>query len=140
MDCVPAEKHTSDCIHAARELDRTLEIASYLCPVRRISFDGFVNYEGRRFGVPYWYSEHECRVKREGNAVYLYDLGLTRILTSHPVTWSTRDSFCRDQYLDAQPEELPSVPVRSILRQTAPPRLANGFSKFNFDKEDDGDA
>ena len=67
-------------------------------------------------------------------------LGLTRILTSHPVTWSKRDSFCRDQYLDAQPEELPSVPVRSILRQTAPPRLADGFSKFNFDKEDDGDA
>lgn len=56
VDCVPAEKHTSDCIHAARELDRTLDIASYLCPVRRISFDGFVNYEGRRFGVPYWYS------------------------------------------------------------------------------------
>ena len=107
--------------------------------MRKSSFDGFVNYEGRRFGIAYWYSKYECRVKHEGNTVYRYDLSLIRILTSHPVTWSKRNSLCRDQYLDAQLEELPSVPVRSILRQTAPPRLANGFSKFNFDKEDDGD-
>lgn len=139
VDCVPAEKHAFDCIRSVRELDRTMEIAMYLCPVRRISFDGFVNYEGRRFGVPYWYTEHECRVKREGNTVYIYDLGLTHVLASHPVTWSKHDSFCRDQYLDVQPEELPSAPVRSVLCQTEPPRLAAGFSKFNFDKEDDGD-
>jgi hypothetical protein len=113
-----------------------MEIASYLCPVRRISFDGFVNYEGRRFGVPYWYTEQECRVKRENNTVYIYDTGLSRILTSHPVTWSKRDSFCRDQYLDAQPEEVPSTPVKALLRQTQAPRLSDGFSKFNFDKED----
>ena len=139
VDCVPAEKHITDCARVARELDRTMEIASYLCPARRISFDGFVNYEGRRFGVPYWYTEHECRVKRDGNTVYIYDYGLTRILTSHPVTWSRRDSFCRDQYLDAQPEELPSVSVRSFIRQAEPPRLTDGFSKFNFDREDCGD-
>ncbi len=139
VDCVPAEKHALDCVRVARELDRTMEIALYLCPVRRISFDGFVNYEGRRFGVPYWYAEHECRVKREGNTVYICDLGLTRILASHPVTWNKRDSFCRDQYLDVQPEEFPSTPVRTLLRQAEPPRLAAGFSKFNFDKEDDGD-
>lgn len=138
-DCIPAEKHALSCTQVAQKLDRTIEIASYLCPVRRISFDGFANFEGRRFGVPYWYTEHECRVKREGNTIYIYDLGLTRVLASHPVTWSKHDSFCRDQYLDAQPEELPSTPVKAILRQSEPPKLAAGFSKFNFDKGDDGD-
>ena len=140
VDCIPAETHASNCAHVARELDRTMEVAAYLCPVRKISFDGFVNYEGRRFGVPYWYTEHECRVKREGNTISIYDLGLTRMLAAHPVTWSRRDSFCREQYLDVQPEELPSSPVRAILRQAEPRRLAAGFSKFNFDKDGDGDA
>ena len=139
VDCIPAEKHALDCVRVTRKLDQTMEIASYLCPVRRISFDGFVNYEGRRFGVPYWYTEHDCRVKREGNTVYIYDLGLTRILASHLVTWNKQDSFCRDQYADVQPQELPSTPVRAILRQAEPHKLAAGFSKFNFDKEGDGD-
>ena len=137
VDCIPAEKHFASCAYIARELEKTLEIAVYLCPVRSISFDGFVNYEGRRFGVPYWYSEHTCRVKRDKNTIYIYDLNLTRVLTSHPVTWCKRDSFCRDQYLDRQPEEFPSMPVKAVIHQIEPPKHASGFSKFNFDSEED---
>ena len=34
----------------------------YLCPEHRVSFDGFVNHEGRRFGVPYSYPGATARV------------------------------------------------------------------------------
>ena len=64
VNCIPQEKHAQYCCCVAQVLPRTVEIAKSLCPIRQISFDGFVNYEGRRFGVPYWYEEHSCRVKR----------------------------------------------------------------------------
>lgn len=42
--------------HAHRgEVIRTEELTICLCPRRRASFDGFVNYEERRYGVPYWF-------------------------------------------------------------------------------------
>ena len=138
MNCVPHEKHAQYCCCVAEELPRTIEIAKYLCPPRQISFDGFVNYEGRRFGVPYWYEEHSCQVKRDQGFVYIYDMELNRVLATHPVTWSRDDSFCKDQYLDKQPEELPSMPVKSVIQRTEPPKRLTGFAKFNFDLEDDG--
>ncbi len=138
VNCVPHEKHAQYCCCVAEELPRTIEIAKYLCPPRQISFDGFVNYEGRRFGVPYWYEEHSCRIKRDEGFVYIYDMELNRVLATHPVTWSRDDSFCKDQYLAKQPEELPSMPVKSVIQRTEPPKRLTGFAKFNFDLEDDG--
>lgn len=138
VNCIPHDKHMAYCRCVTQELPRTVEIAKYLCPPRLISFDGFVNYEGRRFGVPYMYGEHACRVKRDQGFVYIYDMELTRLLATHIVTWSRDDSFCKDQYLDNQPEELPSMPVKSVIQRTAPPKRLTGFAKFNFDLEDDG--
>ena len=138
VNCIPHEKHAQYCCSVAQELPRTVEIAKYLCPVRQISFDGFVNYEGRRFGVPYWYEEHSCRVKRDQGFVYICDMELNRVLATHPVTWSRDDSFCKDQYLEKQPEELPSMPVKSVIQRTEPPKRLTGFARFNFDLEDDG--
>ena len=65
VDCVPADEHAARCLPAASPLTGTQELALYLCPSRRISFDGFVSFEGRRFGVPYWYPGKTCRVSRE---------------------------------------------------------------------------
>ncbi|MDO4502674.1 MAG: hypothetical protein Q4D06_05760 [Coriobacteriia bacterium] len=98
-----------------------------------MSFDGFVNYEGRRFGVPYWYSGQECRVSRDGGLLHIYSGDLSRELAVHPVTWGSRDSFCEDQYADAQPCELPSAPVRVAVKQLEPPRAKRGFDKFDFE-------
>lgn len=140
VNCIPQEKHAQYCCRVAQELPRTVEIAKYLCPIRQISFDGFVNYEGRRFGVPYWYEEHSCRVKRDQGSIYIYDMELTKILATHPVTWSREDSFCKDQYLEKQPEERPSVPVKSVIQRVEPPKRLTGFAKFNFDMEDDAGA
>lgn len=132
VDCIPDEKHTSHCLKKAPLLEETIELSYYLCPERRISFDGFVSYEGRRFGVPYWYTEKTCRVKRDGYVLYIYDAKMTKTLTTHDITWSRRDSMCRDQYVTVQPEETPSAAVKVQISQISPPEYDQGFSKFNF--------
>lgn len=133
MDCVPAEEHAAKCLPAAAQIERTEELAMYLCPRRRISFDGFVSYEGRRFGVPYWYPGKTCRVSREGELVHVYADDLSRELAAHPVTWSRKDSFCADQYADDQPIELPTAPVTTAIDQLGPSRDKPGFDKFDFE-------
>ncbi len=135
VDCVPDEKHSSQCMQAAERLEESCELAFYLCPERKISFDGFVNYEGRRFGVPYWYTEKTCRVRRDGYILYIYDSGMTQILTTHDVTWSRRDNFCRDQYALSQTEEKPTAPVQICIHQNDPELPGPGFERFNFGKE-----
>ena len=137
VDCVPDEKHSVECLTVARQLQETHEIARYLCPLRKISFDGFVNYEGRRFGVPYWYPKKICRIRRQDYTLCIYNDDLTQKLTEHPVTWSRKDSFCKDQYVTEQPEELPTVPVHKLIQRKEPDPGASAFDKFNFDREVD---
>ena len=134
VDCIPNEKHSNICMKHASVLDETIELSYYLCPERKISFDGFIHYEGRRFGVPYWYTEKTCRVKRDGYILYVYDTKMTKVLTTHDVTWSRRDSFCKDQYVTEQPEENPTAPVRIHIKQLDPPQYDPGFSRFNFEE------
>ncbi len=134
VDCVPTEKHEALCMKRASVLESTPELAYYLCPERRISFDGFVSYEGRRFGVPYWYPGKVCRVRRNGYTLEIYAEDMSKILTTHDVTWGKRDSWCRDQYVSAQPEEEPSVPVKVKILQLDPPETEEDFSRFNFEE------
>lgn len=133
VDCVPADEHASKCFPATTALARTQELALYLCPLRRISFDGFVSFEGRRFGVPYWYPGKTCRVSRDGELLHIYSDDLSRELAVHPVTWSRKDSFCEDQYADVQPAELPTAPVTTVIAQLEPPKGKPGFEKFDFE-------
>lgn len=64
--------------------------------------------------------------------LYVYDLELGKVLITHDVTWSRKDSFCRDQFVDEQPEEKPSVPVKiSISQKTETPKKS-AFAKFVF--------
>ena len=134
VDCVPEEKHGNSCRSVARVLELSRELSFYLCPLRIISFDGFVNYEGRRFGVPYWYTERVCRIQRRDYELTIYDDELSRILTKHDVTWSHRAQYCRDQYALPQPEEYPSVPVRSKIFEIGDREPDSAFSKFNFEE------
>ena len=46
-----------------------------------------------------------CRVQREDFTLYIYDLELRKVLITHDVTWSRKDSFCKGQFTDDQPEE-----------------------------------
>ena len=115
-------------------LENTPELSFYLCPERRISFDGFVSYEGRRFGVPYWYTGKTCRVKRDGYNLEIYSEDMSKLLAVHDVTWGRRDSFCKDQYAVNQPEEHPSVTVKTTVTQLEEPEPSSAFEKFNFAK------
>jgi hypothetical protein len=133
VNCVPAEEHASACMAHARGIADPATAELYLCPRRKVTFDGFVSFEGRRFGVPYWYDGQECRVSRAGRYLHVYDLGLTRELACHEVTWSRRDSWCEGQWADsAQPEELPSQPVTATVAQAGPPAANPAFAKFDF--------
>lgn len=133
VDLVPAAEHAGQCMQTASGLILTDEIRRYLCPERKISFDGFVTFEGRRFGVPYSYSGSVCRVQRRDYYLYIYSDDLKNLLAKHNVTWSRRDSFCRDQYTD-QPEEFPTMPVQAAMIQKIPV-YNSAFDRFNFDKE-----
>ena len=130
--CVPSDEHASACAPATRELVVTDEVALWLCPRRRITFDGFVSYEGRRFGVPWWYDRRECRVSREGRYLHIYSDDLSRELVAHAVTWERGDSWCEGQWADAQPEELPSQPVTTTIAQVELSPGKPAFAKFDF--------
>lgn len=134
VEGIPAELHNSSCMTTAQPLIMGIEIQKYLCPLRAISFDGFINYEGRRFGVPYSYHKKMCRVKRSMFDLYIYSDDLNEELAVHNVTWSKKDSYCMYQYDDTQPEELPSAPVKTEMRQTEEKNPSSAFDKFNFAK------
>ena len=134
VDCVPSDKHTSLCMKRASVLENTPELSFYLCPERIISFDGFVSYEGRRFGVPYWYQGKTCRVKRDGYILEIYSADMSKLLVTHDVTWGRRDSWCKDQYAAVQPEEEPSSPIKVHISQMDPTEPDEGFSRFNFEE------
>ena len=135
VDCLPSDEHDKACMERAGELENSIEVAFYLHPVRKISFDGFINYEGRRFGVPYWYPGKTCRVIRDAFTLYIYSMDLSRKLAEHNVTWSRKASFCKDQYATEQPEELPTMPVSVSMHKQEPPEADDAFSRFSFDKE-----
>jgi hypothetical protein len=118
-------------------LEDVPELSFYLCPERIISFDGFVSYEGRRFGVPYWYTETTCRVRRNGYVLEIYSSDMTHMLAVHDVTWSKRDSYCKDQYVTVQPEEDPSMPVKVSIQQLSAPEPQSAFKRFNFEEGTD---
>ena len=72
VDGMPQQLHDAACSKVLRELPDSKEIQFFLCPERRISFDGFVNYEGRRFGVPYSYPGRTARIMRSGDTICIY--------------------------------------------------------------------
>ena len=133
---VPNELHQRDCVQRVRVLEDSDILREYLCPARRISFDGFVNYEGRRFGVPYHYVGRVARVMRQNDTIYIYSEDLSQCLTTYEVTWSKHDRYCKNQYVALeQQEEQPTMPVKAAIQMLKPPEPAAAFEKFNFDKE-----
>lgn len=137
VDGVPQQIHGTVCGEQLRALPETETVRFYLCPERRISFDGFVNYEGRRFGVPYSYPGATARVERSGDTLYIYSTDLKLLLCTHDVTWNRRDSFCEGQYEALiQPEEFPTAPVQTQIQQLPKPSDNLSFAKFDFDGEE----
>ena len=132
--CIPSREHEEHCMTVARPLRMTNEIRQYLFVERKISFDGFVSFEGRRFGVPYRYTQKVCRVARQDYTLYIYSDDMRQLLVKHDVTWRRKDSFCEDQY-KPQPEEFPTAPVTVHMHQNTPVPHDSAFDRFNFDRE-----
>ena len=136
VDGAPQKIHETVCGEQLRMVPED-SVRFYLCPERKISFDGFVNYEGRRFGVPYSYPGATARVERSGDLLRIYSADLKVLLVTHTVTWSRTDSFCEGQYESLpQPEEFPTAPVQTQIFQLPKPSQDLSFAKFDFDKED----
>ena len=132
---VSLDIHRQECASRLKPLADDPEVRQYLCPLRKISFDGFVNYEGRRFGVPYYYTRKQVRILRSDNKLYIYSDDLGQLLLEHDVTWSKHDSYCKDQYAsNAQPEEHPTAPVAVQTAFAQPPDANDSFAKFDFSK------
>ena len=136
LDGSPEEIHFHQCSAHLRTLEMNKEILKYLCPQRKISFDGFVSYDGRRFGVPYRYREKTCRVYRDRYYLHIYNNDLTEELAVHDVTWSRYDSYCDDQFVLNEPEEHPTAPVRTTIIQKDPQTNRTGYDKFRFGEEE----
>lgn len=135
---IPEELHYANFDNNLTQLVMTQDLMFYLCPPRKVSFDGFVTYEGRRFGVPYSYRESVVRVNREDALLTLYSEDLKQILATYEVTWSKYDRFCDDQYaIQGQPEEFPTAPVKTQIEMLPEPEHNLAFDKFNFNKEVD---
>lgn len=136
IDMVPNEAHHGECSRVVSQLQESPELMAYICPERKVSFDGFVNYEGRRFGVPFRHSGRTVRVCRKGDAIYILSPDMQTCLTTHDVTWSKKDRFCPDQYFCAQPEEFPTQRITTRIQQLGTPAAEDGaFGRFNFDDE-----
>lgn len=128
----PGAVHSSECLPALGTLEIDGEVERYLCPRRKVSFDGFVCYEGRRFGVPLWSGAKVVRVCREGGYLHVYDDDLSREFACHPVTWSPSDSLCEDQFARKAPEEHPTAPVAIGASRVAARPADDPFARFDF--------
>lgn len=133
---IPFKLHNASCALVAYVLDETTAVMPYLFPERKISFDGFVNYEGRRFGVPYSYQSRKARIGRNGYYLYIYSADMKELLVTYDVTWSRKDRYCQNQYLKEQPEEFPTSPVKTRIAQLPEPAEDTAFRKFDFDEEE----
>ena len=133
---VPQEIHFKDCAAVLRELSIDSAIRGYLCPERRLSFDGFVSYEGIRFGVTSDYLLPTVRITRDQNSIRIFSYDFSRQLVSYPVTWSRQDQICAGQFEEIpQPEEFPTARVKTTIQQLPPMPTQLSFEKFNFDDE-----
>ena len=140
LDDVPDRVHNTLCMRTALPLVKSELLLFYLCPERKISFDGFINYEGRRFGVPFKYRGSLVRVCRDRNVLRIFTPDLKDLLVTHDITWSRRDRYCIDQF-EEKPhlEELPTAPVRAEISRVPKNPIGLGFDKFDFEEEDDNE-
>lgn len=111
-------------------------LSRYRAPLRNISFDGYVSYEGRRYGVPLSYGKRQVRVLRDGERLFILDPETCEVVQPHMVDWSQTPHPCAGQWEVLQPEEFPTAPVTVTLSRSAPD-ADQRFARFGFD---DGEA
>jgi hypothetical protein len=71
-------------------------------------------------------------VSHEGRHPQTYSDALSREFVAHAAAWDRSDSWCDGQWVDAQPEELPSQPVTTSIAQVELSTGKPAFAKFDF--------
>ena len=102
----------------------------YLAPRRKIGIDGFVYFEGRRYGVPYSYAGKVVRVMRSQEQLYILDSETFAQIERHDVDWSYSPHYSDFQFEPFQPEELPTMPVTASIEFRKDPD--DDFSRYDF--------
>lgn len=63
----------------------------------------------------------------------IFDADMQEELVRYDVTWSRQDSFCEDQFSDADPEEQPTMPVKVAIQQVEKPAHDEWFDQFKLE-------
>lgn len=128
-DFISAEEHL---LEPMSKLPDFNVLIPYIAPIRSISFDGFVSYEGRKFGVPLSYLGHKVRVMRKLQELIIMDLNTGVVIQKHTVDWSKAVELAAGQWNSEygnQPKELPTAPVKVSLQQLPNP-VTGRFDRF----------
>lgn len=90
-------------------------LESYRWETRKVTKDGYVSYDGVKYGVPWEYSNHEVRIRVLNGKFEAYD-GEVRIaqLPFEPV--SGKVVFLKGQYLGLAEKEGTPFPVPSLIK------------------------
>lgn len=132
----PVLEHAGEGLRQAREENGLMDaLIPYTAPLRLISVDGFVTYEGRMYGVPFSYEGRSARVMRNGDELSILDETCSFVVCRHSVDWSHRPHYCIGQFEEHGPEESPTSPVVSFLNQYDEPGKGSPLARFDF-KED----
>lgn len=131
--CIPNEEHAIEKAGLVQMTDPQ-PLLAYLAPERSISFDGFVEYEGRRFGVPCSYTGKKARVMRSDDELMILTSS-GEVLQRYDVDWSKVSKTCPGQWAP-MPEELPTAPVKAVVHVSGH-KPEGRFSRFSFHMEAD---
>ncbi len=110
LNSTPQQMHAHERLEA---LPQPKVLSNYEMVERTVSFDGFVAFEGRRFGVPSSVAhKRKVFVLRDGSNILIMD-ALGEVLQSHTVDWDKFEHYCDGQFemIPEQPEEFPTNPV-----------------------------
>ena len=128
-DLVPMEEH-----YKHEELGKLPEmdaIIPYLAPLRKITYDGYVNYENHLYGVPMRFSGKNVRVQRTREVLQILSPDTFEVLYTHQVNWSKKPKNCVGQW-SLEPEEQPTQKVTSVLMFDPPKDSAKRFERFSI--------
>lgn len=128
-DLVPMEEHYKhEKLGKLPEMDA---IIPYLAPLRKITYDGYVNYENHLYGVPMRFSGKNVRVQRTREVLQILSPDTFEVLYTHQVNWSKKPKNCVGQW-SLEPEEQSTQKVTSVLRFDSPKDSAKRFERFSI--------
>ena len=133
---IPLQAHQGEGTRFFSETDMPVLIP-FLAPRRKLAFDRFVEYEGRRYGVPASYKRKVVRVMRLRERLTLLDVIDFHELYTYTVDWAHADKRCPGQWDYGslpEPEEMPTAPVGSIMMMGEETSLADtdDLSRFSL--------